>query len=111
MQSTLKILLFLGLLCLSLQAGFQCNVVNCQYCSYPNVCGLCQNNSLLTFNSTSGNFYCSPLSCPANCHTCYQNNTCQVCSNNFFLTSTGTCSNNQTSNSTLPPNCLWGNNI
>lgn len=107
MQSTLKIIIFLALICTALQLGFQCNINNCQSCSYPNFCGLCNNNYLLTLNNTSGDFYCQALSCTANCATCFQNNTCQTCNSNFYLMVNGTCSTNPTSISQLPPNCIW----
>ncbi len=108
MKSTLKIIAFLCLLTLALQASFQCNVANCQYCSYPNMCGQCQNNNVLLLNNATGAFYCQAVTCPANCMTCYQNNTCQTCNSGFFITSSGGCSQQQTSSSTIPPNCLWG---
>ena len=109
MKSTLWILVFLTLVYACLQAGFQCNINNCQTCSYPNICGLCQNNNLLTLNVSSGNFYCNPVTCTTNCLTCYQNNTCQACISGFFLTANGSCSTSSTSNTSLA-NCLWGNN-
>jgi hypothetical protein len=110
MKSTLKILIFSCLLYLSLQNAFQCNVAGCQYCSYPNNCGLCQNNNVLSLNATSGLLYCSPVTCPANCQTCFQNSVCQNCSSGFYITSNGSCASQQTSNSSIPANCLWGAN-
>ena len=110
MKSTLAILVLSCLVILSLQNSFQCNVSGCQYCSFPNSCGLCQNNNVLQFNTTSGAFYCQSVTCPANCATCYQNNVCQTCASGFFITSSGACSNSASGSSSLPPNCLWGNN-
>lgn len=110
MKSTLTILVISCLVILSLQNSFQCNVQGCQYCSFPNSCGICQNNNLLQLNITSGAFYCQPVTCPSDCALCFQNNICQNCNNGFSLTSSGSCSNQATSNSTLPPNCLWGSN-
>lgn len=108
MKSTLKIVLLLAVLQLSLQAGFECSISGCELCTSPNVCGQCQDNWLLVQDSTSAAFNCQQLSCAANCATCYQNNTCQVCNSNFYLTSTGTCSQTQTSSTSLPPYCSWG---
>ena len=64
MKSTLAILVLSCLVILSLQNSFQCNVSGCQYCSFPNSCGLCQNNNVLQFNTTSGAFYCQSVTCP-----------------------------------------------
>lgn len=115
MNSTIKIVLFLALLFISIQqqqnAGFQCSIANCKYCSLPNICGQCTNNNILSFNASSGALYCSPVTCViTNCMTCYQNNTCQQCNSGFFLTNTSQCNSNQTSNSQLSTNCLWGTN-
>ena len=113
MNSTIKVLIFLGLILLTLQQsqqGIQCNVANCQYCSMPNFCGQCQNNYLLQLNSTTGNYYCNQVTCPSNCGSCFQNNTCNSCNNNFILTNMGQCTTNSSSASSksIPPNCLWG---
>lgn len=108
MKSTIKILVFFSLLYFTLQAGFQCNVENCQFCSYPNQCGQCNTNFLLTQNTSSGAFYCSPVTCTSNCSYCYQNNICQSCVNGYYINSTGGCSSGSTPNTTLPPNCLYG---
>jgi hypothetical protein len=109
MKSTLPIIVLFCLIYAAFQAGYQCNITNCQTCSYINTCGLCQNNNVLTRNVSSGTLYCNPVSCPANCLTCYQNNTCQACNSGLFLTSNGTCSSTSTSNTSLS-NCLWGQN-
>lgn len=114
MNSTIKILLFLGLILITLQqGGFQCNVTGCQYCSMPNMCGQCQNNFILTLNTNTGAFYCNQLSCPSNCALCYQNNICTTCNTNFTLTMAGQCSTNSSQGSAIfiPSNCLWGNNF
>ena len=108
MKSTLKIVLVLLAIQLSMQAGFDCSVSGCALCTYPDTCGQCNNNWLLMQNSTTGAFYCSPVTCAANCATCYVDNTCQVCNSGFFLTSTGSCSSTQTSNTSLPAYCSWG---
>ena len=108
MRSTLTILVFSCLLVLSLQGGFQCNVPNCQYCSYPNMCGICNNNYVLMLDNSTGAFYCDAATCLSNCATCYQNNTCQSCNSGFYITSSGSCSQQSTSASSIPPNCLWG---
>lgn len=110
MHSTLKIIIFLALISTALQQGLQCNINNCQYCSFPNFCGQCNNNNLLTLNTTSGDFYCSAVNCASNCMTCYQNNTCQTCNNNYFLTINGTCSTNPSSSNILSANCIWAPN-
>jgi hypothetical protein len=110
MNSTIKILLFLGLIFISLQqGGFQCNVTGCQYCSLPNICGQCQNNYLLTLNNSTGAFFCNQLSCPSNCALCYQNNSCTTCNTSFTLTMTGQCTTNSSQGSPAPLtlNCLW----
>ncbi len=114
MNSTIKILLFFGLIFVALQqsqGGFQCNVPGCQYCSMPNLCGQCNNNFMLTLNTSSGAFYCNQLSCPSNCNLCYQNDLCTTCNVNFTLTISGQCSSNssQGTSKQIPSNCLWGN--
>lgn len=106
MKSTLKIVLFLCLLYFTYQSSFLCNVANCQYCSYPNFCGQCQPNFILTWSDSS--YLCVGLACAPNCATCYTNNTCQVCNSGYFITQSGTCSQQNTSSSNIPINCLWG---
>lgn len=108
MKSTLTILVFSCLIFLTLQSSFLCQIPGCQFCSFPNSCGQCQNNNLLQFNTSNGAFYCQPVTCPQNCATCFINNTCQICSSGYYLTQTGNCSTNSTSNSSIPSNCLWG---
>ena len=114
MNSNLKLIILIALIYSAIQAGYQCNsssVANCQFCSYPNTCGLCNTNYMLIYNTNNGTFTCSPVSnCPANCQYCYQNNMCQQCNNNYFLTNNGSCSNVSTSGS-VAPNCLWGSSI
>ena len=110
MKSTLKFLILFTLCYLSLQNSYQCNVAGCQYCSYPNMCGVCQTNYILIQNTTSGLFSCTPVSCPGNCNYCFTNNVCQSCSQGYFITSTGSCSTTQNSSSILPSNCLYGTN-
>ncbi len=108
MKSTLKIAILLCLLYLSYQASFQCNVANCQYCSYPNFCGQCQSNYLLTWSNSSNTYSCAQVVCASNCMTCYSNNTCQVCNSGYYLTINSTCSLQSSSSSNLPINCIWG---
>jgi hypothetical protein len=108
MKSTQTILILFSLIYFTCQGSFQCNVQNCQYCSYPNFCGQCQSNNLLTWNNSTNTFSCTPLSCALNCQTCYVNRQCQVCDPGFFLTVNSTCSQNQTSSFNLSINCLWG---
>lgn len=108
MKSTLRIAVLLCLIYITLQGSFQCNIQNCQYCSYPNFCGQCLPNNLLTWNNATNTFSCSPLNCAANCQTCYTNGTCQVCSQGYFLTNASTCSQSQTSAASIPINCNWG---
>jgi len=110
MKSTLNMVIFLCLLYMSMQAGYQCNVAGCQYCSSPNFCGLCQTNFVLTQNQANGSFYCSQIPCVSNCNYCNISSICTSCSSGFFISSTGSCQQSQTSNSTVPPNCLWGTN-
>lgn len=110
MKSTLTILVFSCLLVLSLQGGFQCNIANCQFCSYPNQCGLCNQNFVLMLNTSIGASYCQAVTCPSNCAMCYQNNICQTCNPGFFITMSGSCASQASTNSSIPPNCLWGSN-
>lgn len=110
MKSTLKIVVFLCLLYLTYQGSFQCNVQGCQYCSFPNFCGLCNNNNLLVWSNSTNTFTCTPLNCASNCNTCYINNTCQRCNSGYYIASDGTCSQTSTSNTSLPINCIYGTN-
>jgi hypothetical protein len=113
MNSYLKLIIFVALIYSSMQGGYQCDssVPNCQFCSYPNTCGLCNTNYMLTYNSNNGSFTCNQvLNCPSNCQYCYQNGICQQCNNNTFLTNNGSCSNVSTSG-TVAVNCLWGSSI
>ena len=61
--------------------GFLCNttlVSHCQYCSFPNSCGLCANSYLLTFNQSTGTFYCQ-FTTPNtldNCMVMYSSSNC-----------------------------------
>lgn len=110
MKSTLVFIIFFTFCYLSLQNGFTCNIPGCQTCSFPNICGLCQTNYILTLNTSTGSFSCPPVNCPVSCSFCYQNGTCQQCNQGFFITSNGSCSTTQTSNNNIPPNCLFGTN-
>lgn len=97
MKSTLKIVLLLVVIQLTMQAGFDCSVEGCALCTYPDMCGQCNNNWVLMQNSTTGAFYCNKINCVDNCDSCYEDNVCQTCSTGFFLTSSGGCSSTQTS--------------
>lgn len=72
--------------------GYPCNVDNCQVCSYTNFCGLCNNNYMLQFNSSTSQFACLPVTCNvANCANCYQNNICATCNSGFYVAANGSC--------------------
>lgn len=72
---------------------YYCSVANCQYCSFPGFCGVCNNNYILQINNTSSVPYCQQVTCSVgNCTTCYQNNTCSICNSGYYVTANGTCS-------------------
>lgn len=96
--------LLLGVVCLILisqtltqaptpaSESFPCNVANCQYCSFTNVCGLCSTNYILQINNLTSVSYCQQLNCSiANCTQCYQNNSCLVCASGYYVNMNGTC--------------------
>lgn len=87
-------------------SSYFCNVANCQVCSYPGFCGLCNNNYLLQINMTTSTPYCQQVTCTlSNCQTCYQNNMCSVCSSGYYVASNGTCIQGTNPN-TCTPGCL-----
>lgn len=72
--------------------SYACNIANCQLCSFPNFCGLCNNNFMLQINSSTSAPYCQAVTCNiTNCATCYQNNLCSVCNANYAVSANGTC--------------------
>ena len=86
--------------------SFACNIANCQLCSFPNFCGLCNNNFMLQINNSTSVPYCQAVTCNiANCTTCYQNNVCSVCNANYAVTVNGTCTFN-TNPTTCGVGCL-----
>ena len=86
--------------------GYVCNVPNCQYCSFVNFCGVCNNNYILQFNSSSSQPFCQSVVCNvANCANCYQTNICATCFSGFYVSTTGTCTLGNSPN-TCSANCL-----
>lgn len=73
-------------------SSYNCNVANCQVCSYPGFCGLCNNNYMLQINSSTSAPYCQAVSCNVTyCQTCYQNNICSICNSSYYVSANGTC--------------------
>lgn len=72
--------------------GYACLVPNCQMCSFPNFCGLCENNYILQVNLTDSVTYCQSVTCTVpNCLTCYQDNICSQCANGYYISAEGMC--------------------
>lgn len=98
-----------GSSCTNCSVGYQrtsaglcmsCNIANCNFCSSPDVCGVCSPLIALLVPSTNGG---ACLQCNTNqtnmggCSSCVTNNTCGQCSNGFQLFQ-GSCINCSISN-------------
>lgn len=111
-MKSLTIIVVCSALILSLVLGqqqvvlYNCNVANCNICSYTNFCGVCNSGFMLQMNLTTSQPYCSAVNCQIqNCATCYQNNICSVCNTGFYVNSNGTCTSGNTPN-TCSAGCL-----
>lgn len=57
------IILFLAVFTSAAMDPNYCDIANCRACSYFNFCGACENNYILSINSTTGAPYCEAVTC------------------------------------------------